>query len=210
MPSGSPPPGAWGGGQRWHATAGLRTAATILLWVTTAACGLFALSAFRRKSLWDGDSSSLSELEDADVLVAAAFSLFALCALATVIVISIWSLRAGRNAELRGARDVSPGLACGSWYIPIGWFIVPFIQLRRITRVHGRSTTPSGWWQGMFIAGWVLMAVSRGQVTDSALEETEDLVDQLQYQGVFALLATACLAAAAFFAASAMRNADGA
>ncbi len=39
---------------------------------------------------------------------------------AAVIVLSIWSLRTARHARGCGAHDVSPGLACGSWYIPFG------------------------------------------------------------------------------------------
>ena len=46
--------------------------------------------------------------------------------LAAVIVLCLWSLRTVRNAKQRDpSLNVSPGLACGSWYIPIGNFWLP-------------------------------------------------------------------------------------
>jgi hypothetical protein len=204
-----PPSGFQPAPAQWQQTTGLRTASIVLFWVVSAAVALFALAAFQRKSVWEDSSTTFSDLEDADSLVAGAFALTSLTTLAAAIVVSIWALRAGRNAQLVGARDVSPGLACGSWYIPIAWLIVPFIQVRRMARARQRSRTPIGWWQGLFIGGWVAMATSRSMVTDTALDEADDIVDQLQLQGVFAIVSAVLFAGASYFAMSGMRNADG-
>lgn len=192
---------------------GLRKASVVLFWVTTAATALFALAAFQRKSTWDGFLDGVnggSDVDDADALVAAAALLQVGLMLASTIVVSLWALRAGRKAQLAGARDVTPGLACGSWYIPIGNLVVPFIQVRRMTRVYRRPTSPAGVWQGFFIAGLVMVTSSRGQVLDPATIDVDELSDRLQMQGVLAVIGAVCFGVAAVFAARAMRNADGA
>ena len=84
-------------------------------------------------------------------------------ALASIIVLCIWSLRTARHARAGGAR-VSPGLACGGWWIPYANAIVPFVQLRRVARHRGRTTSWVSAWQGLVIATLVLgMGLRRRQ-----------------------------------------------
>ncbi len=63
------------------------------------------------RDLERGELSVAGRLDDADSLVGSSFGLLFLLAVATLIVLSIWSLRVGRRARLAGATDVSPGVA---------------------------------------------------------------------------------------------------
>jgi hypothetical protein len=208
-PGGSLPPTA--GGSR-----GLATAAIVLFWVTAAAAAFAVIALFNRRAAWqdvvDGDAglSGLSKLSDADDLVSAANVVTFLAALASVIVVSIWSLRVGRRARARGATDVSPGLLCGSWYIPYASAIIPFIQLRRIARHDGRPRGMVSAWQGLLIAGWVLGTAVGGLEPgeDDVFNEVDDLTDQLTTQSVVGVLALVVLVAMAFVAMRAVRDLD--
>ena len=193
-------------------TGGLRTATVVLFWCTVAATGLLALAAWNRRSVWndfhDG-SKSVVDVDDADALLGTAVGLQLGLALASTIVLSIWSLRSARRAQVRGARDLSPGLACGAWYIPFAWFIVPFVQLRRVVSHARRSAAAVNWWQGLFIAGWVSFALSPVGNPEDA-DSADDVAGGLTLQTAGAALATVLLAMAAVAATRALRDIDNA
>ena len=154
-----------------QSTSGLRLATVILVWVATAATGLQMLAVFNRRSVWNDPSSSLGDLLDADDAVAGAFVLYTIAALATVIVLSIWTYRAVGNAQRLGAPAVRPGLACGGWYIPFGNVFVPYVQLRKAGRFVAASQTGTTLWQigwGAMVVGGVIvnLAVNEGDVFD--------------------------------------------
>ena len=72
--------------------------------------------------------------------------------------------RCGRRAALipGEAERPSPGLACGGWFIPLGMFIVPFVQFRKVLRSRRQPATAVNWWQGLFVAAGVFaVAVPR-------------------------------------------------
>jgi hypothetical protein len=142
--------------------------------------------------------------------VSAGFGLLLILVLATLIVVSIWSLRVGRRARLTGATDVSPGLACGSWYIPYAAAIVPFIQLRRMARSWRRPTAMISLWQAFSIATWVagtgLFGLEPGE--DDVFLDASDVTDQLNGQLAFAVLTMIGMMVMAFAATQAVRRLD--
>jgi hypothetical protein len=193
-------------------TAGLRKATIVLFWCTVGASVLVAFAAVNRRSVWDGyreGTESLLDLDDADGVVAAAAVVEIGVGLAALIVLSIWSLRAVRNAKALGATNVSPGLACGGWYIPFGNLVVPFVQLRRAAKHRRRPTSAVSVWQGLTIATFVVSGLFRSMGNLDLAEDADDLTDRLTAQTVLAFVMAALLVASAIVAMRAMGDVDG-
>jgi hypothetical protein len=193
-------------------TAGLRKATIVLFWCTVGASVLVAIAAVNRRSVWDGfrdGTKSFADLDDADGLIAGASFVEFLLALAAVIVLSIWSLRTARNATIFGATNVSPGLACGGWYIPFGNLVVPFVQLRRVATHRGGDTSFVSLWQGLLIATVVASGVLRSVGDLELAEDADDVGNRLTTQTFVALAMAVLLAAMTVVAARAMREVDG-
>lgn len=194
------------------ATGGLRTATIVLFWCTVGASVLVAFAAVNRRSVFDGfrdGTKSFVDLDDADGLIAAAALVEIGVGLAAVIVLSIWSLRTARNAKQFGATNVSPGLACGGWYIPFGNLVVPFVQLRRVATHRGRPTSAVSLWQGLAIAMFVVSALFRSMGNLDLAEDPDDLANRLSTQTVLAFVMAVLFAAMAVVATRAMRDVDG-
>jgi hypothetical protein len=192
-------------------TGGLRTATIVLFWCAAGGTVLLLAALISRKVTWTGFTNgdrSLADLRDADDFVRAASSVTSLIMVAAVIVLSIWSLRTARHARLTGATDVSPGLACGSWYIPFGNAIVPFVLLRRIAGHRLRSTSMVNVWQGVLIAVWLVWVALR-IVTNIDEDTAEDLSGRLTAEVVIGSILVVGMAVLAFAASRAMKDVDG-
>lgn len=191
---------------------GLRTAAIVLMWVAVGANVLLTAAAFSRKSVWDDVASNgvtfdeLPDLDDADARLSGALALTFAVTLAIAIVLAVWSYRTASNGRARGAQT-SPGLAAGGWFIPIGWYFVSFMQLRRAMGGRGDTSTVS-WWQGL----WVVASVASGiavQLFDDDLSQTaSEVSDGLQNQSFGLVVATALLVGATIFATRALKAVD--
>ena len=184
----------------------------ILFWCAGAALGLLAIAFTVRKSAFDkavDGSGSIGAVDDADGFVGAMVGLVLLLALASLIVLCIWSLRTARHARAGGAR-VSPGLACGGWWIPYASAIVPFIQLRRVAVHRGRPTSWVSAWQGLLIAGVVIGMGLRGVSTWDDNDLTNDISGRLTGQVAIGFVLTALYLAMAYVASRAMKDVDAA
>ena len=193
-------------------TASLRKATIVLFWCTVGASVLVAFAALNRRSVWEGfrdGTKSFADLDDADGLIAGAAAVEVLVALAAVIVLSIWTLRTARNATAVGATNVSPGLACGGWYIPFGNLVVPFIQLRRVATHRGQPTEMVSLWQGLFIATFVASGLFRSMGNLELAEDADDLGSRLTNQTILAFAMAVLLAVMTVVATRAMRQLDG-
>jgi hypothetical protein len=193
-------------------TSGLRTASIVLFWCASAGAALLLVALVRRRMVWndfrDG-SASLSDLDGADDFVDGTNGIMSLLMLAALIVLCIWSLRTARHARNTGAVDVSPGLACGGWWIPVADAIIPFIQLRRVARHRHRSTSLVGWWQGLLIASWLVMGVLRG-VSNTDPDTPDDLLNRLTAEVALGAVLVVALLVTAYVASRAMREVDAA
>jgi hypothetical protein len=197
-----------------RSSSGLRTASIILFWLVSAASALLTIAVFARASTWDDfynnnrTFSGLQDLRDADDFVSGAAGFQGLLTLAAVIVLCLWSKRIADNAVARGARNVSPGLACGGWFIPIGWFFVPFDQLRKSLAAMHRSSPSLMYWQIAFGASAVFGVVQRFVVgdLDAGTTDTDDVSGRLTLQGVFCLIATICFVGATIAAMRATKQ----
>jgi hypothetical protein len=156
--------------------------------------------------------ATISDLDDADGVVGAAVVVSFLVTLAAIIVLSIWSLRTARNARNTGASDasdVSPGLACGGWYIPLANAIVPFVQLRRIAVHRHRPTSAVSLWQGLIIASGVFSGVARSVGQVDVDDGRDDVITKLTTESILAFVSAALLVAVTLAATRAMRDVDG-
>jgi hypothetical protein len=174
---------------------------------------LLTIALVSRRMVWadfedNPTFEAIADLDDADNFVSGAVLILFGLALATLIVVSIWSLRVARHAQRSGAGGVSPGLACGGWYIPFANLIVPYVQLRHVARHFGRPTQPVSVWQGVAIATFVLSLILQG-IDPSAADDFRDVSGQLTAQIVFGVLLAIAAAVTAYVATTAMREVEG-
>lgn len=166
---------------------------------------------FNRKSVFADaleGNATVQELNDTASQTNGVLLLLSALAIATTIVTSIWSLRTARHAVATGARNVSPGWACGGWYIPIAAAVVPFIQLRRVAAHRGRSVTLLTCWQVALVALWGMWLALRGAGSDEVI--IDNLESQINTQQIAGVGLCVALGVAAFCAMRATANIDAA
>ena len=201
-------PGAVGQVQQ---SSGLRKATVALFWLTAAASGLLALAFFSRKSAVDdffAGTKSLSDVVDSDNVVRLAASLQGLLTIAAVIVLCLWSRRIAKNAQARGAPGISPGLACGGWWIPIGFYWVGFGQLKKSVVGVNKTSPNLIRWQIAFVVQSVLGFIVRSAANSLDMANSGSLTSTLNRQGALGLVSFALFAVTAFFAMKAMSEVD--
>lgn len=190
------------------APTGLRKAAVILMWATTASVFFLGFAAFNRKSVWDDfvdGSKGLTDLDDADSFIGTALLLTLVLVLATAIVLAVWSNRVAGNAKARGAA-VNPGLAAGGWFIPIAWFVVPFGELRKALGGRGDGSS-IGVWQGLFAVATIGGAVALQLFdADDSGQSPDDVSSGLRNQSVGLFIAAVVFIGATVFAMRALRS----
>src|SRR3954453_68149 len=191
-----------------QATRGLSTALTILLAIT-ALTGIFvAIAFFHRASLVDDTNRVFFDLDavnDADSTVSGAVAFFMLGLLATGVVWIIWQFRYAKNAELlRGNYGLPSGWAIGGWFVPLGNFALPQLQLLQAARASDPDLAQgqpvaSGRAPSMIVPWWVLFdlawsffffgRVTRPNDTDLvSLSELDKFVRADRISGAAALL----------------------
>ena len=112
----------------------LASALSILLAVAAVGAAFAALAYVHRATVADDfidrATVSLSDLRDADRQVGIAVGLCGLLFVSILVVLIVWQHRYARNAQvLTGPLGLGPGWAIGGWFIPIGWFVLPGLQL---------------------------------------------------------------------------------
>jgi hypothetical protein len=190
-------------------TSGVRKATIVLFWATTAAMAVLGFVAYQRGGVADDlfhGEGTFSDLDDADARLGGAVLLVAALQIAAAIVLAVWSSRTVSNAKRRGA-DASSGLAAGGWFIPIGWYWVPWTQIRKSTRPFGTAPGSLGLWQLLFAAQTVLSIAARATV-GSTIDLDEDAAGKLHTQGILFLVTAALLVVTTVAATKAMKDVD--
>lgn len=180
------------------------------MWVSVAAYGLFAIAALSRHAVWDkfvaGDRS-LSDVNTADNVIGATAALVGALTIAIAILLAVWAFRAAGNARARGV-DVSPGLAAGSWFIPIAFYVVPFVQLRKALGGRGKPGLVSRW-QGLWVAQSLLGNFLQRVFGDvDAANSADEVSSRLRNQGIVIAISTVILVFTVIAARTAMRHVD--
>ena len=172
---------------------------------------LLALAFFNRKGVADdlinGVSDTIDDIDSANGLVGGVALLQLLLQLAAAIVVCLWAKRIADNAKARGVSNVSPGLACGGWFIPIANLFVPFNELRKSVKGTGGSGSGITGWQ----IAWIVAAIggiaafsSRGDIVLS----DSDALDQLSQQTTIALVGAVLSLLSLVFAIRGIREAN--
>lgn len=191
--------------------AGARKAIGILMWVSVAAYAAFAIAAFSRQSVWDGfldGDKTLDDVDNADNLIGGiALVVFGL-SLAIAILLAVWSHRAVSNGVARGA-SANPGLAAGGWFIPFGFYVVPFVQLRKALGSRGQQSLVTRWqilWVVSSLLGNILQRVF-GNIDESGTG-IDEVSDRLRNQGIVLAISAVLVLFAVIAAHRAMRHID--
>jgi uncharacterized protein DUF4328 len=209
-PAGYVPYGSVSGSPR-PAAAGARKAIGILMWVSVAAYAAFTLAALSRKSVWDGfvdGDKTLDDVDNADNLIGGTALLVVGLTIAIAVLLAVWSHRAVSNGVARGAA-ANPGLTAGSWFIPVGWYVVPFVQLRKALGGRGQPALVTRWqllWVPSSILGMVVQRVL-GNVDESSTD-FDDVSGRLRNQAIVLAISTVLLLFAVIAARAAMRHVD--
>jgi hypothetical protein len=177
---------------------GLATALTVLLAIAALVDAAAAAMRSTRASLLDDivtnpAAVSMQEMVDADDNVAATTGFHVLLLLGTAVVFIIWQYRHAKNAETLGARGgLGPGWAIGGWFVPLGNFVLPGVQLFQSSkgsdvgaRQAGRSPRGAGLviaWAIAFGLGTAVLGASGALVSaddegNLIIESFEDIED---------------------------------
>jgi hypothetical protein len=135
------PPGEYAPTTQWRNLRGLTTALTVLFSIHIVLLALLVIGAINHLSvLSDHESGGLvfdtKAVNDAQAFPAAMLLLAGLVGIATFVLLIIWLYRAAKNNEALGRHNprLGPGWAIGGWFIPIAWWVIPFIVLDDVWR----------------------------------------------------------------------------
>ena len=159
---------AGGGGPAPQPLGGLATALTILL-VLAAIAELIAAAAFFNRAAVLDTNFDFQDLSDADDAVGGAFLFVILAFLACGILWMIWQYRHAKNAVALGQQGgLGPGWAIGGWFVPLGNFVLPQLQLTQAAKASDPDAPPGAgrvppivmiWW-GLFVLQAIVGAAS--------------------------------------------------
>ncbi|MEY2460078.1 MAG: hypothetical protein QOG30_1908 [Acidimicrobiaceae bacterium] len=126
---------------------GLATAVAVLVGLTGLVAVWAAIALFHRASVASDFTGfggvTLQDLRDADSQVSGAVGLLGFALIATGVVWVIWQFRFATNARaLRGDYGLAPGWAIGGWFIPLGNFVLPQLQLFQAAKASAPDLAP--------------------------------------------------------------------
>jgi hypothetical protein len=157
-PPASPPPGyyqqgtapsaGWGapGGEyqpptQWRSLGGLTKALTVLFAIHIGLLALMIVGVINHLSVLSdkergGFVFDTDAVNDAQTFPAVMLLLAGLVGIATFVLLIIWLYRAAKNNEALGRQNprLGAGWAIGGWFIPIAWWVIPFIVLDDVWR----------------------------------------------------------------------------
>lgn len=141
QPPGGAPTAAYGPRPRWRNLRGITTALTWLFAAHIALTAVLIIGVFNHlRVLSDNEAGGLvfdtKAVNDANALPAAMIILSGLVGLTIFVLLIIWLYRAAKNNEALGRLNprLGPGWAIGGWFIPIAWWVIPFIVMDDVWR----------------------------------------------------------------------------
>jgi heme/copper-type cytochrome/quinol oxidase subunit 2 len=140
-PPGGAPSAAYAPPARWRSLRGLTTALTWLFSAHIALTVILIIGVFNHLRVL-GDEEVLGvvrdteAVNDANALPAVMILLSGVVFIAIFVLLIIWLYRAAKNNEALGRQNprLGPGWAIGGWFIPIAWWVIPFIILDDVWR----------------------------------------------------------------------------
>ena len=128
------------------------------------AAGAFFNRASRLDDLADG-TFDYQAMVDADSSIQGAIVAHALLGLALAATFITWQFRHAKNAQALGERGgLGPGWAIGGWFIPIGNYVLPGMQIHQSSRMSDPAVAgqpgAKGKGSGIVIVWMVLLAIA--------------------------------------------------
>jgi hypothetical protein len=157
-PPATPPPGyyqrgtapsaGWGApgadyqaATKWRSLRGLTKALTVLFSIHIALLALTIVGVMIHLSVLGDEEQrgvvvDVDRVNDAQTFPASMLLLAGLVGIATFVLLIIWLYRAAKNNEALGRQNprLGPGWAIGGWFIPVAWWVIPFIVLDDVWR----------------------------------------------------------------------------
>jgi membrane protease YdiL (CAAX protease family) len=157
-PPPAPPPGYYGQGTsasagwgaapgqyeppaRWRSLRGLTVALTVLFVIhIVLAVPLIIGVIYHLSVLGDNERNGIvidtDAVNDAQNFPGVILLFVLLVGIATFVLLIIWLYRAARNNEALGRQNprLGPGWAIGGWFIPIAWWVIPFVVMDDVWR----------------------------------------------------------------------------
>jgi hypothetical protein len=141
QPPGATPAASYGPAPRWRSLRGITTALTWLFVAHIVLTAVLIIGVLHHLSvLNDKESGGLvfdtKAVNDANALAASMIILSGLVTLAIFVLLVIWLYRAAKNNEALGRMNprLGPGWAIGGWFIPVAWFVIPFLIMDDVWR----------------------------------------------------------------------------
>lgn len=145
---GTAPSAGWGapGGEyqpptKWRSLRGLTKALTVLFSIHIGLLVLLIIGVINHLSVLSdkeqgGFVFDTKAVNDAQAFPGVMLLLAGLIGIATFVLLIIWLYRAAKNNEALGRQNprLGPGWAIGGWFIPIAWWVIPFIVLDDVWR----------------------------------------------------------------------------
>jgi hypothetical protein len=135
------PPGGYAPPTQWRSLRGLTQALTILFSVHIGLSALLIIGVINHLSvLGDHEQGGFvidtKAVNDAQTFPASMLILAGLVSIAIFVLLIIWLYRAAKNNEALGRQNprLGPGWAIGGWFIPVAWWVIPFIVLDDVWR----------------------------------------------------------------------------
>jgi hypothetical protein len=126
---------------QWRSLRGLTQALTVLFAIHIGLSVLLIIGTINHLSvLSDKEVGGLvidtDAVNDAQNFPVAMLLLAGVVALAIFVLLIIWLYRAAKNNEALGRQNprLGPGWAIGGWFIPIAWWVIPFIIMDDVWR----------------------------------------------------------------------------
>jgi hypothetical protein len=135
------PPGEYAPPAQWRSLRGLTQALTVLFSIHIGLSVLLIIGVINHLSvLSDKEVGGLvidtDAVNDAQAFPVAMLLLAGSVALAIFVLLIIWLYRAAKNNEALGRQNprLGPGWAIGGWFIPVAWWVIPFIVMDDVWR----------------------------------------------------------------------------
>jgi Domain of unknown function (DUF4328) len=214
-PPGGAPAASYGPPARWRSLRGITTALTWLFSAHIVLTVLLIIGVLNHlRVLGDKELGGLvldtKAVNDANAFPAAMIILSGLVSIAIFVLLIIWLYRAAKNNEALGRQNprLGAGWAIGGWFIPIAWWVIPFIIMDDVWRGSDPSIPRDdpGWRRSSTLGAiwaWLVTAVIlsipsaiASSTGDVRADEPEKVRrdDVLRIIGALAAIAAAVLA----------------
>jgi uncharacterized protein DUF4328 len=145
---GTAPSAGWGApgadyqaATKWRSLRGLTKTLTVLFAIHIGLLALMIIGVINHLSVL-GDKErggfvfDTKAVNDAQTFPASMLLLAGLVGIATFVLLIIWLYRAAKNNEALGRQNprLGAGWAIGGWFIPVAWWVIPFIVLDDVWR----------------------------------------------------------------------------